>query len=98
MPQWGGHGIGSTVHLDPFIPSAIDRTKSPVQQKIEENKYARQTLTTGQTICIEPVTTFGSSDIIIDADGWTVRTADGSLSAHTERCLLVTDDGYEILS
>lgn len=98
MPQWGGHGIGDKVHLDPFIPSAIDRTRSRIRQQIEEKRYAQQKLTEGQTICIEPVVTFGKSDIIVDDDGWTIRQADGHLTAHTERCLLVTKDGYELLS
>lgn len=98
MPQWGGHGIADKVHLEPFIPSAIDRTKSKIKQQIEERQYARQKLTEGQTICIEPVVTFGKSDIIVDDDKWTIRQADGHLTAHTERCLLVTKDGYELLS
>lgn len=98
MPQWGGHGIADKVHLEPFIPSAIDRTKSRLKQQIEEKRYARQKLTEGQTICIEPVVTFGKSDIIVDDDKWTIRQADGHLTAHTERCLLVTKDGYELLS
>jgi len=96
MPQWGGHGIAEQIHMDPFIPSALER--SPIRRKIEENRYAGQTLKTGQTICIEPVTTFGSCDIIIDEDQWTVRQAQGQLAAHSERCLLVTNDGYELLS
>ncbi|WP_297653768.1 M24 family metallopeptidase [Hydrogenophaga sp.] len=98
MPQWGGHGIGERVHLEPFIPSALNRGQSKIKLQLEEKKYARQKLTEGQTICIEPVVTFGSSDIIVDEDRWTIRQADGHLTAHTERCLLVTKDGYELLS
>jgi methionyl aminopeptidase len=44
------------------------------------------------------VVTFGKTDIIIDGDGWTVRSADGSLVAHSERCILITETGHEILS
>lgn len=98
MPQWGGHAIGERIHMDPFIPSAIDRSKPLLTQKMEERRYARQKLTAGQTICLEPVVTFGSFDIILDDDQWTVRKADGQLAAHTERCILVTEDGYELLS
>ena len=98
MPQWGGHGIGDKVHLEPFIPSALDRSKSKIKVQLEERQNARQKLIEGQTICIEPVVTFGSSDIMVDEDGWTIRQADGYLTAHTERCLLVTKDGYELLS
>lgn len=98
MPQWGGHGIADQIHMDPFIPSAVDRRKPALSQRIEERKLARQKLTTGQTICLEPVVTFGSADIIVDGDQWTVRKTDGLLAAHTERCILVTEDGYELLS
>ncbi len=98
MPQWGGHAIGEQVHLPPFIPNALDRTQSKIKQQMEERKYAREKLSAGQTICIEPVVTYGSTGIMIDDDGWTIRKDDGQLTAHTERCLLVTKDGYELLS
>jgi methionyl aminopeptidase len=98
MPQWGGHSIGEKVHLPPFIPSAIHRNTSKIKQQIEEKQFARQILTTGQTICIEPVVTLGSNDIMIDEDGWTIRQTQHHLTAHTERCLLVTEHGYELLS
>jgi len=98
MPQWGGHEIGKKVHLPPFIPSAIHRTASKIKQQIEEKQFSRQTLVTGQTICIEPVVTCGTNDIMIDEDGWTIRHTQHYLTAHTERCLLVTENGYELLS
>lgn len=98
MSQWGGHQIGNRVHLEPFIPTGIDRTQSHLKQSLDAKKYARQILVEGQTICIEPVTTYGSNDIILDGDLWTVRKKDGLLAAHTERCLLVTKNGYELLS
>ena len=98
MAQWGGHQIGNKVHLEPFIPSGIDRRQSRLKQSLDAKKYARQQLTEGETICVEPVVTYGSSDIILDGDLWTVRKSDGLLAAHTERCLLVTKDGYELLS
>lgn len=98
MAQWGGHQIGNKVHLEPFIPVGIDRCQSSLKQSLDIKKYARQVLIEGQTICIEPVTTYGSNDIILDGDLWTVRKRDGLLAAHTERCLLVTKNGYELLS
>lgn len=98
MAQWGGHQIGDKIHMDPFIPSAIDRKQSYLKQMLDAKKYTRQQLLEGQTICIEPVTAFGTDVITIDADQWTVRKQDGLLAAHTERCLLVTKNGYELLS
>jgi len=98
MPQWGGHSIGNAIHLPPFIPNAIDRTQSSLRQQVEENRYSREKLVTGQTICVEPVVTYENIRIMLDEDGWTVRKPGGELAAHTERCLLVTEDGYELLS
>lgn len=98
MPQWGGHGISNKIHQGPFIPSAIDRTQSKIKQDIEERRYSRQFLQEGQTVCIEPVVTYGSQAITLDNDKWTVRQAEKQLTAHTERCLLVTKDGYKLLS
>lgn len=98
MPQWGGHGIGETVHTEPFIPASIDRTQTKIMQTLTQQRYKREKLKEGQTICIEPVTSLGSHDIMLDADQWTVRTADGGITTHTERCLVVTRHGYEILT
>lgn len=96
--QWGGHQIGRQLHIDPFIPNAIDPALSSIKRWQLEREYDKYKLTAGQVICLEPVVTFGSTDIILDDDGWTVRSKDGSLVAHTERCLLVTETGHEILS
>ena len=98
LPQWGGHKIGDKVHIDPFIPNAIDTNLSNLQQQLERKKYARMTFKEGDTICLEPVVSYGNTAIIVDADLWTIRKADGNLAAHTERCVLVTKTGYEILS
>jgi len=98
MPQWGGHGIGEKIHLPPFVPNAIDKSKSRIKQDLEVKKYGREKFVIGETYCIEPVTTMGTSGIMIDEDGWTVRQAERRLTAHTERCLLVTEEGYELLS
>lgn len=94
--ELGGHQIGRTVHEDPFIPSnGIDR-RQRLKADVERRKYARVKLKDGQTICLEPVATFGKTDMILMDDGWTIKAS--SRVAHTERCLVVTHDGYELLS
>jgi methionyl aminopeptidase len=50
------------------------------------------------TIAIEPMATLGTDAVTIDDDGWTVRSADGTMAAHFEDTVLVTDDGFEILT
>jgi methionyl aminopeptidase len=97
-PQWGGHQIGQQLHVDPFIPNCIDPKLPQIKRWQAEREYEKYKLQAGQVICLEPVVTFGETDIIVDGDGWTVRSADGSLVAHSERCILVTEKGYEILS
>lgn len=80
-----GHGVGHFVHEDPNIPNyGMAGTGS--------------TLKSGMTIAIEPMATVGDYHVKMDRDGWTIRTADGSLSAHFEHTVLITDDGYEILT
>jgi methionyl aminopeptidase len=80
-----GHGVGHQVHEDPNIPNyGIAGTGA--------------TLKTGMTVAIEPMATLGDWHVKMDADGWTIRTADGSLAAHFEHTVLITDEGYEILT
>lgn len=98
FPQFGGHSIGRALHEDPFIPNCIDPSLSSIKRWQLEREYDKYKLQTGQIICLEPVTTFGKTDIIVEADGWTVRSTDGSLVAHSERCILIKENGYEILS
>jgi len=98
MPQWGGHYIGDKIHLPPFIPNVIDRNHSNLKQEVLEKHYRAQFLSTGDTICLEPVATTGNNDTITDGDQWTIRKTDKNLAAHTERCLLITETGYELLS
>jgi methionyl aminopeptidase len=82
-----GHGVGLEMHMEPEIPN-----------------YGRKgtgvLLKPGDTIAIEPMATLGGEKIITDTagDGWTIRTRDGSLAAHFEHTVLVTDDGVEILT
>lgn len=98
FPQFGGHSIGRALHEEPFIPNCIDGSLSSIKRWQLEREYEGYVLQAGQVICLEPVVTFGKTDIMVDGDGWTVRTRDGSLVAHSERCILITDNGHEILS
>lgn len=80
-----GHGVGHGVHEEPEIPNYGIKGTGPK-------------LKSGMTIAIEPMATLGDWRVVIDPDGWTIRTRDGSLSAHFEDTVLVTDDGCEILT
>lgn len=97
-PQWGGHQIGQELHIPPFIPNCIEPSLSKIKRWKLEREYDSFKLQAGQVICLEPVVTFGGTDIIQDEDGWTIRSKDGALAAHSERCILITKEGYEILS
>ena len=72
-----GHGIGRTIHEDPMVPNWFDPT-------------AREWLTEGLVITVEPIIAMGSGDSFEDGDGWTIRTVDGSVAAHHEHTLVVT--------
>lgn len=80
-----GHGVGHHVHEEPEIPNYGMSGTGPI-------------LKTGMTLAIEPMATVGDWKVVIDPDGWTVRTRDGSISAHFEDTVLVTEDGCEILT
>lgn len=80
-----GHGIGTNMHEEPDVPNYGKKGMGP---KLKE----------GMTICIEPMLTLGSSDIGVLDDDWTIVTLDGSPAAHYEHTVLVTKDGYEILT
>lgn len=97
-PQYGGHKIGQQLHIEPFIPNCIDPNLSEIKRWRLEREYDSYKLHAGEVICLEPVATFGDTDIMVDEDGWTVRSPKKHLVAHTERCLLLTEKGYEILS
>ena len=80
-----GHGVGHYIHEDPNIPNYGVSGTGPV-------------LKSGMTIAIEPMATLGSYGVKLDNDGWTIRTQDGSLAAHFEHTILITDDGYDVLT
>lgn len=85
VTQYGGHGIGHNLHEEPFI---FNMRIPKSQPKLEK----------GMTIAIEPMYNLGSGDVHSLEDGWTVVTNDGKHSAHFEHTVLVTEDGYEILT
>jgi methionyl aminopeptidase len=72
-----GHGVGRTIHEEPSVPNQYD----PRQ---------RDVLTEGLVLTIEPMISAGSARVVQDSDGWTLRTADGGLSAHHEHTLVIT--------
>jgi methionyl aminopeptidase len=82
-----GHGVGLEMHMAPEIPN-----------------YGRKgtgvLLKPGDTIAIEPMATLGGEKTVTDTkgDGWTISTRDGSLAAHFEHTVLITEDGAEILT
>jgi methionyl aminopeptidase len=83
--EFVGHGVGRTMHEEPQVPNFVDRNSS-------------QRLRPGMTLAIEPMVNAGSPNIKILKDGWTVVTQDGSLSAHFEHTVLITDKEPEILT
>jgi methionyl aminopeptidase len=83
--EYVGHGVGHNLHEEPNIPNIGTPRSGPI-------------LHSGMTIAVEPMATLGSYQTVVDDDGWTVRTKDGSLSAHFEHTLLITEAGAEILT
>ena len=80
-----GHGVGRHYHEDPHIPNFGEPGRGP-------------RLSEGMTIAIEPMITAGASDVLVQDDGWTIRSADGSMSAHFEHTVAITDEGPRILT
>ena len=83
--EFVGHGVGRTVHEDPQVPNFVDAK-------------CNQKLRPGMTLAIEPMVVVGRSDVKVLKDGWTVVTQDGSLSAHFEHTVLITEGEPEILT
>jgi methionyl aminopeptidase len=80
-----GHGVGRTIHEPPSVPNEYDR-------------FQRDVLTDGLVLTIEPMISAGSSRVVQDRDGWTLRTRDGSLSAHYEHTILITRGAPVVLT
>jgi methionyl aminopeptidase len=83
--EFVGHGIGTRLHEDPQVPNYGRRGQG-------------QKLRTGMVIAIEPMVNAGKPEVQVLSDGWTAVTQDGSLSAHFEHTVAVTDEGAVILT
>jgi methionyl aminopeptidase len=83
--QLVGHGVGRSMHEEPQIPNFGEPGRGPL-------------LAEGMTLAIEPMINVGGSDIYMAADGWSILTSDGSLSAHFEHTVAVTSEGPRILT
>ena len=83
--EYTGHGIGRAMHEEPQIPNFGPPGLGPVLQK-------------GMTLAIEPMVNLGGWQTKVNNDGWTVVTADGSLSAHFEKTIAITDVEAEVLT
>jgi methionyl aminopeptidase len=80
-----GHGVGRSMHEDPQIPNFVSRNRGPE-------------LRPGMTLAIEPMITAGEPEVYIHDDNWSISTVDGSLAAHFEHTVAVTDEGPRILT
>lgn len=85
VEEFVGHGIGQELHEDPPIPNYGLPNRGPVLKK-------------GMALAIEPMVNQGKRFVKIMKDNWTVITADKKLCAHFEHTIVITDDGYEILT
>ena len=83
--EFGGHGLGRTMHEDPHIPNRGRRGRGLV-------------LRPGMTFALEPWWSRASDRLVIDADGWTLRSADGSNAAHSEHTIAITNAAPRVLS
>lgn len=80
-----GHGVGNHLHEDPDVPNYGSKHTGPVLKE-------------GMVIAIEPMLNLGNDDIVIEDNDWTITTLDKKPSAHFEHTVLVTKDGYQILT
>jgi methionyl aminopeptidase len=80
-----GHGVGRSMHEDPQIPNFGEPGRGPLLQS-------------GMVFAIEPMITAGSPDVVVEDDQWSISSADGSLSAHFEHTVAITEEGPRILT
>ena len=83
--QFGGHGVGSTMHQDPHVPN-IGRPGRGFR------------LRPGLLLALEPWVMADTAELVTDADGWTLRSATGCRTAHSEHTIAITNDGAEVLT
>jgi methionyl aminopeptidase len=83
--EFGGHGVGTTMHQDPHIAN--------------DGRPGRgYKLRPGLLLAIEPWAMVGTAELVTDADGWTLKSATGSRTAHSEHTIAITEDGPQILT
>jgi methionyl aminopeptidase len=85
VAEYGGHGIGTSMHMDPFLPNLGPPGRGPK-------------LVVGAVLAIEPMLTGGSPQTRTLPDGWTVVTEDGSRAVHWEHTVAITEDGPWVLT
>jgi len=85
VKELGGHGVGDTVHEEPFIPNF---GRAGDGMPLEE----------GMVLALEPISSAGKASVTLSPDGYTYRTKDGSLSAHFEHTILIEKDGARIIT
>jgi methionyl aminopeptidase len=83
--QFGGHGVGSTMHQDPHVPNSGRPGRG----------FA---LRSGMLLALEPWVMADTDQLVTDADGWTLRSATGCRTAHSEHTIAITEDGAEVLT
>lgn len=83
--EFTGHGIGRSMHEDPMIPNYGEAGHGPILKE-------------GMTLAIEPMVLQGKKECYVLNDGWTTKTLDGKLASHHENTIVVTKEGYEILT
>lgn len=85
VQEYAGHGVGRSLHEEPWVPNYGPPGR-------------RERLAVGMTMAIEPMVNLGGPETKTLDDGWTVVTADGSLSAHFEHTVAITEEGPEVLT
>jgi methionyl aminopeptidase len=83
--EFGGHGIGSTMHQDPHVPNWGRPGRG-------------YELRPGLMLALEPWVMADTAELVVDADGWTLKSATGCRTAHSEHTIAITDDGAEIIT
>lgn len=83
--EFGGHGVGSTMHQDPHVPNAGRPGRG-------------HALRPGLLLALEPWVMADTAELVTDGDGWTLRSATGCRTAHSEHTIAITDDGAEVLT
>ncbi len=81
-----GHGVGHAIHESPHVPNYVS------------NAFPKTNLKEGMCLAIEPMVTLGTHDVVTAKDGWTIITADKSISAHFEVTIAILPSGPELLT